>query len=240
MTTPTETADALVLDYGGVICITFFERRPLIERALGLAPGTLGWQGPFDPDGDPLWRDMLAERISEREYWQRRAAEVGRLVGQEWTETRMLMRQGQEDSPEATTRPEALAAVKAVRDAGRRVGVLSNELDLFNGPEFRKRLPILGLVHTIIDATYTGILKPDPRAYHAIADALEVPIGRCLMVDDQPRNIEGALKAGMQAQWFDVTKPAETYACVLERLGLDAALASLGPRGQTQRESVAT
>lgn len=234
-TAPTEVAAALVLDYGGVICTTTFERLPLIEHGLGLAPGTLAWRGPFDPGSDPLWCDMLADRISEREYWQRRAAEVGRLVGQAWTETRMLMRQGQDDSPDACTRAEALATVKAVREAGRRVGVLSNELDLFNGPEFRHKLPILGLVDTIVDATYTGILKPDSRAYHAVAEALGVPIGHCLMVDDQPRNIEGALRAGMQAQWFDVTQPAQTYARVLERMGLDAAAL-----GRLQRESMAT
>jgi putative hydrolase of the HAD superfamily len=59
---------ALVLDYGGVICLTTFERQPVIERWLGLPPGTLRWRGPFDPDNDALWRDMLANRISEREY----------------------------------------------------------------------------------------------------------------------------------------------------------------------------
>jgi putative hydrolase of the HAD superfamily len=231
----TDRADALVLDYGGVICLTTFERLPLIERGLGLAPGTIGWQGPFDPDGDPLWCDMLADRISEREYWRRRALEVGRLVGEEWTETRMLMSRGQDDRPETTTRPEALATVKAAREAGRRVGVLTNELDLFNGPEFRRKLPIFTLFHAVVDATYTGILKPDPRAYHAIAEGLGAPIGRCLMVDDQPRNIDGALKAGMQAEWFDVTQPARSYARVLERLGLDAAHVA-----RFRRESVAS
>lgn len=222
---PTASADALVLDYGGVICLTTFERLPLIERGLGLEAGTLRWRGPFDPENDALWRDMTADRISEREYWKRRAAEVGRLVGEDWTEARALMQRGQGDRPDATTRPEAMATVRAVRDADRRVGVLSNELDLFNGPEFRQTLPILRLMHAIVDATYTGILKPDARAYQAIADALDVPIGRCLMVDDQPRNIDGALKAGMQAEWFDVTRPARSYGRVLERLGLAAAAA---------------
>ena len=74
-----------------------------------------------------------------------------------------------------------------------------------------------------MDATYTGILKPDRRAYQAAADALGTPIERCLMVDDQPRNITGALAAGMQAEWFDVTRPAETYARVLARMGIEAA-----------------
>ena len=196
---------------------------------------------------------MLADRISEREYWHRRAAEVGRLVGEEWTSPRMMMAPAPNDPIDATTRPEALAASalaaltpeeraiveeesrllaavhgalaarRAVRDAGRKVGVLSNELDLFNGPGFGAKLFILKLMHAIVDATYTGILKPDRRAYQAAADALGAPIERCLMVDDQPRNIAGALAAGMQAEWFDVTRPAETYARVLARLGIDAA-----------------
>jgi putative hydrolase of the HAD superfamily len=101
--------------------------------------------------------------------------------------------------------------------------VLSNELDLFHGPGFASKLSILKLMHAIVDATYTGILKPDRRAYQAIADELGVPIECCLMVDDQPRNIDGALVAGMQAEWFDVTRPVESYARVLARLGIEAA-----------------
>jgi putative hydrolase of the HAD superfamily len=214
---------ALVLDYGGVICLTTFERQPAIERRLDLPPGTLRWRGPFDPDNDALWRDMLANRISEREYWGQRAAEVGRLIGEEWTDPRMMMAPSPDESIDSKTRPEALAAVRAARAAGRNVGVLSNELDLFHGPGFASKLSILKLMHAIVDATYTGILKPDRRAYQAIADELGVPIECCLMVDDQPRNIDGALVAGMQAEWFDVTRPVESYARVLARLGIEAA-----------------
>jgi putative hydrolase of the HAD superfamily len=49
------------------------------------------------------------------------------------------------------------------------------------------------------------------------------------MVDDQPRNIDGALKAGMRAEWFDVTRPAASYANVLARLGLRAGAAVAQP-----------
>jgi len=216
-------AQALVLDYGGVISLTAFERHAATERSLGLAAGTLHWRGPFDPEGDPLWCDMLADRISERDYWRLRALEVGRLVGEVWTEARQLMQRSLGDDPVANIRPEAQATVDALRAAGRKVGVLTNEMDLFNGAGFRARLPILAQMHSIVDATYTGILKPDARAYHAAADALHMPIEQCLMVDDQPRNIDGALKAGMQAEWFDVTRPAQSYAKVRQRLGLHIA-----------------
>ncbi|HZV93023.1 MAG TPA: HAD family phosphatase, partial [Caldimonas sp.] len=78
------TAQALVLDFGGVVSRSLFETHALSERQLGLAPGTLTWRGPFDPAGDPLWRDMQDDRISERDYWRARAREVGRLVGEDW------------------------------------------------------------------------------------------------------------------------------------------------------------
>jgi putative hydrolase of the HAD superfamily len=141
----------------------------------------------------------------------------------------MLMQRSLGDDPVANIRPEAHAAVNALRAAGRRVGVLTNEMDLFNGAAFRARLPILLHMNAIVDATYTGILKPDARAYQAAADALETPIGQCLMVDDQPRNVDGALRAGMQAEWFDVTRPAASYAKVMERMGLQAAAAVAQP-----------
>ena len=66
----------LLLDFGGVISVTLFERHALSEQVLGLRAGTLTWRGPFDPEGDRLWADMLADRIAERDYWARRASEV--------------------------------------------------------------------------------------------------------------------------------------------------------------------
>ncbi len=75
---------ALVLDFGGVVTRTLFETHALTERRLGLAPGTLTWRGPFDPASDPLWRDMQADKISERDYWVVRTREVGALVGEQW------------------------------------------------------------------------------------------------------------------------------------------------------------
>jgi len=75
---------ALILDFGGVITRTLFESHALTEANLGLAPGTLTWRGPFDPAGDALWRDMQADRISERDYWLGRTREGGLLVGGEF------------------------------------------------------------------------------------------------------------------------------------------------------------
>ncbi len=72
---------ALILDFGGIISKTLFETHAASEAALDLAPDTLTWRGPFNPDSDPLWQEMQAARISERDYWRTRARETGALVG---------------------------------------------------------------------------------------------------------------------------------------------------------------
>lgn len=209
---------ALVLDFGGVVTRTLFETHDVTEAELGLAPGTLTWRGPFDPAGDALWRDMQAGRISERDYWLARAREVGRLVGEEWERMETLVTRSRGADPASAIRPEAVAAVEAARAAGCRLAILSNELDLFYGRELRQRVELLHHFDCIVDATYTGILKPDPRAYALCLERLGLPASVCVFVDDQARNVEGAARAGMRAVPFNILQPAESYRRALTAL----------------------
>ena len=212
---------ALILDFGGVVTRTLFETHRDTERALGLTPGTLTWRGPFDPAGDPLWRAMQAGELSERDYWLVRAREVGRLLGEDWDRMETLGRRARGVDPEAMLRPETAALMREARAAGCRLAILSNELDLFYGADLRERLSVLGDVDAIVDATYTGILKPDPRAYALCLDALGLPAAQCVFVDDQARNLDGARAVGLAAVRFDVTRPAAS--CGQVRLCLELA-----------------
>ena len=213
-------ADALVLDFGGVVTRTLFETHDLTERALNLEPGTLTWQGPFEPASDPLWRSMQADKISERDYWRRRTEEVATLTGRPWTEMADFVKAARGADPEAVMRPEALAAIETARKAGKKLAILSNELDLFYGSDFRKKLPFLTDFDVIVDATYTKILKPDPRAYELCLSELGLPAKACVFVDDQLRNIRGADAVGMRSVHFDVLDPAASYSEALALLGL--------------------
>jgi putative hydrolase of the HAD superfamily len=211
---------SLVLDFGGVVTRTLFETHDLTEKALGLAPGTLEWRGPFAPDTDPLWRSMEADEISERHYWRARTREVGRMVDEEWDRMETFVKRARGADPEAVVRPEADQAIRIAHEAGVRLAILSNELDLFYGAEFRNRLPLLSLFDAIVDATYTGILKPDPRAYAAVTAALGLPAEACVFVDDQQRNIDGAAAVGMHTVHFDVREPRQSYSKALDHFGL--------------------
>lgn len=215
------SCSALVLDFGGVISRTLFETHDLTERALGLAPGTLTWRGPFaGPGEDTVWEKMQAGRISERDYWVHRMGETGALVGETWTEFPQFIARARGDDPAAVIRPEFLDTIAQAKAAGRRLAILSNELDLFYGKGFREKLPFMADFELIVDATYTQILKPDPRAYAFVTDGLGLPAEDCVFVDDQQKNIKGGAAAGMACVHFDVTQPATSYAQALRLLGL--------------------
>jgi len=211
---------ALVLDFGGVVTRTLFETHALTERALGLEPGTLDWRGPFDPASDPLWRAMQADEISERDYWRTRTRQVGQLVDEDWQDMSTFVQRARGADPQAVVRPEAERAIRIAHEAGVRLAILSNELDLFYGKPFRERLPLLSLFETIVDATYTKVLKPDRRAYAMVGEALKLPPSACVFVDDQKRNVDGAIAAGMLTVHFDVARPARSYAEALGHFGL--------------------
>lgn len=216
----TTTTRALILDFGGVVTRTLFETHDITERALGLQAGTLTWRGPFDPAGDPLWTRMQAREISERDYWMERTRETGRLVGEDWSDMKTFVQRARGAEAELVLRPEARETILAAKAAGIKLAILSNELDLFYGVEFRKRFPLIDLFDVIIDATYTGILKPDPRAYAMAVEAVGLPITDCVFVDDQLKNIEGAVAVGLPHVHFDVTRPAASFALARQMLGL--------------------
>jgi putative hydrolase of the HAD superfamily len=209
---------ALVLDFGGVISKTLFETHALSEAALGLPGGTLAWQGPFDPDGDEAWRAMQAGEMTERDYWALRMRETGALIGETWSEFPEFVGRLRGADPQAVIRPEALDAIARAKAFSFKLAILSNELDLFYGKDFRSKLPFLADFDLIVDATYTGILKPDPRAFNFVTDGLDMAAKDCVFVDDQPKNLGGAVSVGMPYVHFDVTRPGESYARGLDML----------------------
>ncbi len=202
---------ALVLDFGGVISKTLFEDHARNEAALGLEAGTLTWMGPFDPSSDPLWVKMQNDEISERDYWRLRTREVSELAGRHWSEMSDFVRAVRGDECNAIIRPEATQLVHEVKQAGTKLAILSNELDLFYGEGFTARWDFFDAFDAVVDGTYTGVLKPDIRAYTNCAETLGVAPADCVFIDDQLRNVRGGMQAGMMAVHLNVTQPGDAF-----------------------------
>ena len=58
---------------------------------------------------------------------------------------------------------------------------------------------VLAYFQRIFLSNELGKRKPDPVAFHAVAQAIDVPPERILFFDDTLSNVEGALAVGMQA-----------------------------------------
>jgi len=203
----TATAQALVLDFGSVISLTMFETHAQTERELGLKPGTLTWMGPFDPENDPLWQQMEAGEISQRDYWLVRSKEVGAMVGEQWNTMMEFVKRARGSDPMSIMRPSMLELIALAHNSGCKTAILSNELDLFFGDDIRGKLPFLSQIDLIVDATYTKILKPDPKAYQLCLDQLGLKADQCVFIDDQLNNVQGANAVGMHGLHLDVFRP---------------------------------
>jgi putative hydrolase of the HAD superfamily len=212
-------AKGVLLDVGGVLLPTPWELLEDFAARNGWPPGTLGWRGPLDPATDPLWRSVQAGELPSRAYFDRRAAEISRLLGapRSWPEVTRAMF----ETPDGlAVRPEGRALVTDARVAGRRIGLLTSKLVAFLSREVVARSDFLSSFDVLLDESETGVAKPDPRAYEQAAAAMGLDPAAVVFVDDDPANVAGAEAAGMAGVQFDIADPAGSFDRVRRRLGL--------------------
>ena len=212
--------ELLLLDFGGVCLLSPVELHHVAETKLGLTPGIFTWMGPVDPHTDSLWQEMTAgSTLREREYWRRRAADVGEAAGitmslEEYMD--LLYAPPSDD----LIRDGCKRVVDQAFEAGFSVSVLTNDLRAFHGPEWENGIGVLGQVDHIVDCSDTGVLKPDPRAFQRALDITGFEAPQVLFIDDQMLSTQGAEDFGIEAMWFDIAKPDQSWSAVANRLGL--------------------
>lgn len=189
------------------------------ERALGLAPGTLHWTGPFDPQADADWQVFQAGGMNEREYWARRCAEFAELTGEPARMPDMCkyLYSGDEDE---ITRPQARRLIRDAKASGIPVGVLTNDLTSFHDEAWLARMSIIREFDTLVDGRTEGIYKPDSRAYTLILDRMGVPAEGTVFIDDQPVNLRGAASVGLTCVHLDPVDPRPGFRLARQLLGL--------------------
>ena len=136
-------------------------------------------------------RDLSAER--HRENWTRLYAAAGcdrlasGLSGALYDVT--------VDASSWEVFPDVLPVLRALRDGGVRVGVLSDTgFDL--GPVFDV-LELSGLLDVVVMSFQTGVCKPDRSAFLGACALLESEPAETLMVGDNPLTDGGAVAAGL-------------------------------------------
>jgi putative hydrolase of the HAD superfamily len=217
-------ARALLLDLGGVVLRngrellrgSVLEGRPELEAYVR--------EVDFAGAGDELWQAMLRHEVTERAYWAQRAVEIGAVLGhEEWTSFDLITLLY--DCPESEyVNDELLQLVVDARAAGLPVVALTNDLTDFHGQEWVDAQEWLKHFSAVVDASLTGILKPDPAAYAAGVAATGVPAGEVVYLDDMPVNVAGGVAAGLQTIEVRYDDRAGAVAEARRRLGLDQQL----------------
>jgi putative hydrolase of the HAD superfamily len=103
----------------------------------------------------------------------------------------------QEMANEVAINTPLLELVDQLRATGLNVSVLSND-----GSSLRGYMEDLGIARhfdTVFVSGELGMMKPDQRIYVHAARQLGVEPKEILFIDDKQSNVDGALRAGMQA-----------------------------------------
>jgi putative hydrolase of the HAD superfamily len=102
--------------------------------------------------------------------------------------------------------PDTLPTLKALREKGLPVGVVSD-----TGFDLRPAMDLLGLspfVNTVVMSYQYGVCKPAATVFLTACDQLQVDPERTLMVGDNPLTDSGAVAAGLYV--FLLPRPART------------------------------
>ncbi|HEY6738599.1 MAG TPA: HAD family phosphatase [Actinopolymorphaceae bacterium] len=178
--------EAVLCDLDGVVR-HWDDSMERVDRAFGLAPGTTA-RVAFAPErllpaitgriSDDEWRDQVADGLVEHCG----SAERARKLVAEWSEPRGRIDQ------------DVLAFLASVRPHLPVVLVTNQTTRL------ESDLAALGLAEAfdaVVNSARVGFAKPDPRIYTFAARRTGAAPGRCLFVDDTPRNVETARELGM-------------------------------------------
>jgi putative hydrolase of the HAD superfamily len=181
---------AVIFDWGGVLMRTRDRaRRHAWDAWLGLPPGSV----ERVVHESEVWIRAQRGEVADSAHWRAVADNLGLDAAE-------LARLRADFYADDDLDNDLMSFIRDLRHAGVKVGLLSN-----NSAALRDELAALGIADAFdscVISAEIGIMKPDPAAYHAILEALEVPPARALFVDDSPANVEGARAVGMAAVLF--------------------------------------
>jgi len=208
------TADALILDFGGVLTPSVGRMFRNFERTHDLPKGTIfeavarayGDGGDDSPIAQ-LERGELAVPVFERQLADSLSA-AGHHVPADGLVERLHGRL-------APSGP-LWDAARIARAAGIRTGVLSNSWGVDTYPDALMER----FFDDVVISAAVGLRKPDPAIWHLACDRLDVAPDRCVFVDDLQRNLDVASSLGM-ATVLSAGDMADVLARLSEALDVD-------------------
>ena len=182
-------ADALLIDFGGVLTTSPFDAFAAYCAREGL-PGDAVRAALSEGEGAKLLVACETGALAEPDFEVAFAALLERAHGRAVAATGLLA------GLQATLAPEPLlvTATERLRASGVPTVLVSNSFGFaaYDG------LRCDDLFDAVVLSGRLGARKPSRRVYRYAAELAGVPPERCLMVDDLPHNLAGAERVGMR------------------------------------------
>ena len=179
----------ILFDYGGVLASEGFERGlQALARRFGLDPQNLATAG-----ADAVYDSgYVTGDGSETEFWSLLTARTGLPAYRPEFTMEILDR--------FVLRPDLLAAVDRLRQAGYRLAILSDQTDWLD--RLNQRDLFFGHFDQIFNSYHLGKGKRDASLFLDIASRLQVRPEQLLFIDDNPGHIKRAADMGLKTYRF--------------------------------------
>lgn len=209
---------AVLWDFGGVITSSPFEAFNRYEASRGLPRDSIRRINAADPDRNAwarLERSEIDADAFDALFAEEAAAQGYQIAGRDV----LSLLAGD-------IRPAMVTALDMLKDAGFRLGCITNNAKVGRGagmsanPEKAAAVAaILARFEHVIESAKVGVRKPDPRIYQMMCDALGVAPEACVYLDDLGINCKPAAAMGMAA--IKVTSEAQALADLARLTGLE-------------------
>jgi HAD superfamily hydrolase (TIGR01509 family) len=180
---------AVLFDFGGVLAEEGFQEGICaIARSQGLDPAQVhqaGMEAVYDTG-------YVLGRGSEADFWREMRQRTG-IVGDDKTLSREIL-------DRFVLRPGMLAAVRALRQRGITVAILSDQTDWLDWLD--RRDGFFAAFDQLFNSYHLGKGKRDPSAFDDAVRALGVAPHEALLVDDMPGNVARAAARGLRTILF--------------------------------------
>jgi putative hydrolase of the HAD superfamily len=208
---------AVLWDFGGVILASPFEafRRYEIEHDLPFE--FIRSVNTTNPHSN-AWALLERNEISGDQFDELFATESGALGHAVRGADVLTLLAGQ-------VRPEMVAMLDRVKDAGLRVACLTNNIvggdgrDVAGDARSAQIAEIMARFDVVVESSKIGVRKPEPRFYEIACELLGVQPEECVFLDDLGINLKPAAAMGMTT--IKVVSASQAIADLAAALGWD-------------------
>ncbi len=182
---------AVLWDFGGVILSSPFEAFNHYEAAQGLPADFIRSVNATNPH-DNAWARLERSDVGGAEFDALFADESAALGHRVPGAAVLGLLSG-------TVRPEMVALLDRVKDAGYKVACLTNNVTgAFGSAERVVEIgEIMARFDAIVESSKVGCRKPEPRFYEIACELLAVQPHECIFLDDLGINLKPAAAMGM-------------------------------------------